>query len=232
MLKKINEEGKWTPNSVGNLHVHLSQLLKPHADINNPKRNGMLSNLAYSLQYLEFLNRTIEDIKLTEVLRKQSIKMFVIVGTSIIESLFYYILVENGRAAKTDWKSVTKLPPTEYIENGIKKRIEQEIFEKLSSPVLEAMTFDAMCKRVEQKGLAKLTNEEFYKHIPHLRQLRNRVHIHTCESGGDTDYFNFESKDLQLTKSVLKLLLTSPLFPDKHEDLWIFLKTEQAIERT
>lgn len=223
MLTKKTENGKWTPNSVASLELHLNQLLRPHVDLKPSKRNGMLSNLAYSLQYLEFLDRTIEDLKLTEVLYKQSIKMFVIVGTSIIESLFYYILIENGRAAKTEWMSVTKLPPTEYEEGGVRKKIIQEVFVKLPRPELEVMAFDAMCKKVEQRGLARLTSGEFYKHLPHLRKLRNRVHIHTCEDGGDTDYFNFEKSDLELTKRVLRLLITSPLFHQKNEALWNFL---------
>jgi hypothetical protein len=88
------------------------------------------------------------------------------------------------------------------------------------------MTFDAMCKKVESRKLARLTNEEFYKHLPHLRALRNRVHIHTSTHGADTDYFTFGWKDMILIKRVLRLLLTSELFPTKNESLWTFLVIE------
>jgi hypothetical protein len=137
--------------------------------------------------------------------------------------LFFYILVESGKAAKTDWRSVSKAISSECEIGGKRHRTEIEHFVKLDAPALEQMTFDAMCKRVEKRDLARLGSEEFYKHLPYLRSLRNRVHIHDVNGTSDTDWAKFNPKDLNLVKLVLLLLLQSSFFPTKNTDLFYFL---------
>jgi hypothetical protein len=146
------------------------------------------------------------------------------VGCGILEALFYYILVADGKASRTEWQSVSKIKSPEFEINGNKYRTDLEHFVKLAVPALDQMTFDAMCKRVEKRDLAKLGTDKFYKHLPFLRSLWNRVHIHDVDCMQDTDWIKFERKDFNLVKQVLFLLLQSPSFPIKNTDIFYFLK--------
>lgn len=107
--------------------------------------------------------------------------------------------------------------------NGVVHRIDTEIFRKLETPELESMTFDAMCKRVEKRELVKLKSEDFYQHLPYLRRLRNRIHIHGIEGLRDTDWITFNRKEIDLVKNVLYAFLQSSLFPVKNEGCFSFL---------
>ncbi len=109
--------------------------------------------------------------------------------------------------------------------NGEMHRVDTEIFRKLEAPELESMTFDAMCKRVEKRELVKLKSEDFYQHLPYLRKLRNRVHIHGIEGLRDTDWITFNRKEIDLVKKVLYAFLQSSLFPVKNEEYFLFLST-------
>lgn len=226
MLIRKGETGKWYPNSIPQLQGHLEQLMQPIVDLPAPRCSALVKNVSYSLQHLEFLYRVHEDLKLSEVIWKQTIKTFLIVGASVIEAVFFYLLIANDKASKTVWASSAKVETPEFEEHEKKKKIVSELFLKLERPVLEEMTFDTMCKKLEKRGLSGLSSEEFHKHLPHLRKLRNRVHIHTSVHGADTDCFAFGKKDFDLVRKVLQLLLTSDLFPSKNEEYWEFLKAE------
>ena len=112
--------------------------------------------------------------------------------------------------------------------NGHAYKVETEIFRKLQIPDLESMTFDAMCKRVEKRELVKLKSDDFYQHLPYLRKLRNRVHIHGIENFKDTDWIAFNRKEIDLVKSVLCSFLQSSLFPTKNPEYFQFLGADAA----
>ena len=46
---------------------------------------------------------------------------FLIVGASILEALFFYILVSNQKAAMAEWKSVAKVESQEFEEGESRK---------------------------------------------------------------------------------------------------------------
>lgn len=54
----------------------------------------VFSNIAYNLQYLEYLNKCFEDLYLTSVLRAQNVKMFLLTSSQIIECFLYIKLTE------------------------------------------------------------------------------------------------------------------------------------------
>ena len=189
---------KWLPVSISRFESHLSQLIAPCAGIAAPQCRALCKNVAYSLQHFEFLVRCQEDLSLTSVVWTQTIKTQVVVGCSILEALFYFLLVRSGKAATTDWQSHGKVISPEFDLEGKKRRLETEYFTRLQQPLPVEMTFDAMCKRVESRDLATLRSDEFYKHLPYLRKLRNRVHIHDIDGLRDTDWVKFNSSDLAL----------------------------------
>ena len=212
------EGKKWYPNPVHVLEGHLSQLFKTVPDLSPSRCRGITKNIAYTLQYLEFLTQIDTDLSLSDVLTKQNYKAFVIHGCGVVEAIFFYTLVSSGRAAQTEWTSQSKISSPEFTLAGKTFKQDTEFFAKLPKPVPEPMTFDAMCKRVESKKVIKVANG-FYSKLPYLRGLRNRIHIYSIENAADTDYIKFNRKDYELMKSILKSLLTSHLFPDCSDQL-------------
>lgn len=224
-LKKNGD--KWLPKSVPALENYLEQFILPIPSCQEKKCKGLRKNIAYSLQHLEFIHRCREDLNLTSVIRNQNEKTFIIVACSIIEALFFYILRAKDKAATTSWKSYRKISGQPFKENDEKRRkIDMEIFEEVKPEIYEEMTFDAMCKSVESKKLIPLGNDEFFKNLPYLRQIRNRVHVHIIKDDSDTDYFKINKKEYDLARKVLFALLTSKLFSQVREDLFDYLKVD------
>jgi hypothetical protein len=217
LLLKGQEGKRWYPTPINALEAQLGLLLQPTSGVPDKKCWGIKKNLAYALQYLEFTARVISDLDLSSVLEIQTFKSFIIHGCSVIEGVFYYVLVKSGKHNQTEWASETKVS-SEVAIGGKSYRIVTEYFTKLPKPLLKEMTFDAMCKHVEKKDLIKLSND-FYKNLPYLRDLRNRIHLHSVESYAESDYNKFDRKDFELMKKMLKALLTSDLFPKCEKSL-------------
>jgi hypothetical protein len=230
MLTLKKEKDKWLPKSVVNLENYLKQFIVPIQGYEEKESRGLQKNIAYSLQHLEFIHRCGEDLNLTSVLGTQNAKTFIIVACSIIEALFFYLLRNRGKAATTSWKSYRKLSGQEFKDaDGKKRKINMEIFDKIEPEIYEEMTFDAMCKRVESNKLVALGNDEFFKKLPHLRQLRNRVHVHIVQDDTDTDYLKINREQYDLTRKVLFILMTSELFPQASEDLFDYLRVNETL---
>jgi hypothetical protein len=214
MANKLTVTGSkdtWYPASINNLENHLGHLIKENSYFQSKDITPLKKNIAYSLQYLEFLDRLLKDIKLSSPLEKQNIKSFVVYGASIIEALFYYIIVSAGKMKKTEWKSYKKLTITEYDVKGDKFRNETEIFIKVSPPIDMEMKLHDMCKKVEDK---KMLGEvgDLYKEISKIRKLRNKIHLQGIEHSTDTDWWNFNPSEFELMKRVIYGILTSPRF--------------------
>lgn len=197
----------WYPTPIPALEAHLGLLFQPIAGVPAKRCWGIQKNLAYALQYLEFTARILNDLRLSSVLEIQTFKSFIVHGCSVIEAVFFYVLVKSGTHTRAEWASETKSASHVTI-GGKPYRVEVEYFTKLPKPVLAEMTFDAMCKRVEDKHLIKLSND-FYKNLPY----------HPVESYEESDYNRFERKDFELMKKILKALLTSELFPKCQKSL-------------
>ncbi len=212
LVHKGIKEDRWSPNLVSPLESFLEQVIKPVPKLDSSRAKGIRKNVAYSLQYLEFLEQCDRDLHLTSVLATLNYKAFIITSCSVIEAIFFCVLLQNGRAAVTEWKSVQKVQSNEFRKGEACYKIENEIFKKLSEPELEEMSFNTMCKRVEGKKLIKL-GQDVYNRIPYLRNLRNRVHIYGIENSTDTDYMRVNKSDFDQIKTTLKELLTCSLFP-------------------
>ena len=219
-FKGDRDSKTWYPVPIPILAEHLSTLIKANEYFNIKQTNPLIRNIAYSLQYVEFLDQLLKDIKMSSSLETQNIKSFVICGASIIEALFHYITVSNGHGKNTEWKSYKKFKSGEQYEiKGDKFRNETEIFIKISPPILMEMTFDQMCKKVESKKLLG-DEKDLYKEINGIRKLRNKVHIHGIENPQDTDWYNFNRQELKLIKKVLHGILISSQFASSSHTHW------------
>ena len=204
---------KWYPNSVGGLESHLSYLIKENSYFSNSQTRGIKKNIAYSLQYIEFLYRVMKDINLSSVLYTQNIKSFVVHGAATIEAICNFVAITNGYGKKTHWENITKNETNEYKIDSITYKNKTEIYKKSANEISEQMTFDQLAKKVEIKKLFG-TAFPVYSKIKPLRQLRNKIHIHDAEHSSDTDWYNFNKNEYDLVKEVLYEILASEVFAD------------------
>lgn len=66
----------------------------------------ILKNICYNLQYLEYLDATLVQLKLTDVLQAYTWKTYIITATSIIEAIFYYLAKKHENSLKPEWVEV------------------------------------------------------------------------------------------------------------------------------
>ena len=85
------DSSRWYPTSVDTY----SQELK-RGTLGNMS-SSFRSNIAYSLQYLEFLERQLDELRLSSVIYSLVIKNYIITSASIIEVIFYHIAKENNK---------------------------------------------------------------------------------------------------------------------------------------
>ena len=94
-------ENKWLPRPIGEWReVILARICDYKCEDSDPKYS-IFSNIAYNLQYLEYINRCFEEQYLTSVLRAQNVKTFTLTTTQIIECLLYLKLLDM-KADKND----------------------------------------------------------------------------------------------------------------------------------
>lgn len=226
MLTMNGSVEKWYPATIDTLRAHLSVLIVKNAFFTESKVIPLRNNIAYNLQYIEFLDRVIKDINLSDVLLKQNIKSFVVHSAAVIEAIFYYLVVSSGNAATSDWISCNKFKSNPYTLNGGEFQNETEIFAKSDHPINLEMTFDQMSKKVTKKRLLGEVGE-LYKEIGGIRKLRNKIHIYSIENLSETDYNSFQKSEYRLTRNVLLGILTSPIFSaSKNQKCYDYLKND------
>lgn len=87
-------ENKWLPRPIGEWReVILARICEYKCEDSDPKYS-IFSNIAYNLQYLEYINKCLEEQYLTSVLRAQNVKTFTLTSSQIIECLLYIKLLE------------------------------------------------------------------------------------------------------------------------------------------
>lgn len=215
----------WYPTSICNLEQHLGMLITANAHFTHDQARPIRKNIAYSLQYIEFLNRVLIDISLSSVLWTQNVKSFVVHGAAITEAIFNFLAISKGQGKTTAWKKTSSYSSPEFTLGDSKYKNQIEVFEKLNVPALTQMTFDQLAKKIESK---KLLGESFpaYAKIKPIRKLRNKIHIHDSDHSTDTDWHNFNQSELLLVCDVLHSILTSEVFgASSHLDRFSYLKS-------
>jgi hypothetical protein len=201
----------WYPTPINTLVDHLAVVIISCPDFPVNSSLALKKNIAYNLQYVEFLDRLIKDVNLSAVLWTQNVKSFAIHAAAVIEAFFYYVIVSTGHASVAKWESCQKFKSNQYQINNTWYINETEMFIKADVPGLVDMTFDQMSKKVETKKLLGDVGD-LYKEISRIRKLRNKIHLHIIQSSEDTDYNTFKQSEYELTRRVLHGVLISPLF--------------------
>lgn len=212
-LVKTNESSSaWYPVSVSRLEELIGKVVYTGRGYDHSY--ALRKNLAYNLQYIEFQDRVLQDIKLSSVLYTQTIKTIVLVGAGIVESLLHFLLIVNNVHSTTEWKEKTLFKGNQKKVDGDYVRADTIIYEKLASPIMKHMTFDAMIKCARSNNILG-SGPAIYQKLEALRVLRNKVHLQVINNPTDTDWNSFNSSDLSDVCKVIYAVFTSSLFtPD------------------
>jgi hypothetical protein len=227
MANKLTLKGstdKWCPASIASLVEHLSVVVQKNNHFTEDQVSSLKKNIAYNLQSIEFLNRIPQDLNLTTALITQNIKLFVVCGTSIIEALFYYLVISNSYRTKV-WKPhLKKIKSQPYQDGENTFMFETEIFIKVPPLTDMKITFNQMCQTLEENKLLGDVGD-LYKEMSFIRKLRNKVHVYDIKHSRDTDWWTFNEKEFKLMKKTLYIILTSSLFSNSSQNhLFDYLK--------
>lgn len=97
-------DNKWLPRSIGDYRSSILARYDGQPTDHTHQLYPVFSNIAYNLQYLEYLNKCFEDLYLTSVLRSQNVKMFVLTSSQIVECLLFVKLTSMGVNKNDIWE--------------------------------------------------------------------------------------------------------------------------------
>ena len=189
-------------------------------------------NIAYSLQYLEFLQMEFEEIHWHDVIATQIIKTYIITSMSIIEGLFHHVVVSKGYQKKIDWKEIESPRHTNvFREEGVDKKYIITTQMKLAKPETVQMDFEFLITKVQEKKLISLPGKSYPK-LKALKRLRNKVHLHLIRYENDTDYLGISYLDYLLARYFLYTILTDKSFaPQKNSPIEFIKLSDEQIQR-
>lgn len=215
MLVKTNEpEGTWYPVSISKLEELLIKVISTGYGYPNPY--ALRKNIAYNLQYIEFLHRCLSDIKISNVIVTQTYKTIILTGTGIVESLLHYLLVKEKLHSRTEWNLKVILPGQQKSVEGIQTKVDSHIYNKLSAPKRVSMNFDSIIQK-SKKGKVLGSNSDIYKRINSLRKLRNKVHLQAINHPIDTDWNSFNKSNVKTMDEVLYAVFTGVIFKPNND---------------
>lgn len=231
LTKKSEREASWYPIPIKNIDSLLSKAI--NRGIGFVHVYALKRNIAYNLQYLEFLDRCLLDIKLSTVLTTQIYKNFILIGCSIIESLLDYLLIKSGNYRMNQWELDYVMPGQEKDVERKRKRIDCHVYKKLNTKRLEKMSFDAMIRKAESNKILR-SDHKIYAKLQYLRKLRNKVHLHVIDEPTDTDWNAFHYRHLCAMAPVIHSVFTGSIFrPSKKEKSYfnyLVKYTEQKLD--
>lgn len=201
LLRKGKVSERWYPQPV--------ETLKNAILFESEKKKLYQSNFAYSMQYLEYIDKQLSDLKLTNVLLTMLYKSYIITGVSIIECIFTDILKSHGKWNTTEWQEIEKLTSNHKIFKDFDNQVvkaEVHLFKQVDEYEM-TMDFDSILKKMEKSHFLSLEHHDFPM-MKHLRRLRNRVHLQAGENDYDHDYNSFNLDDYLLMKEILYRVLT------------------------
>lgn len=221
-LLKEEHGDRWYPKSVEDFRTMLK--IPPVSEYNGYSTS---KNIAYNLQYLEYLQKQLDELSLSDVLAKMIRKNYIVVAMGIIEALFAYLLRSTGNWQTSEWKLIQKnnienQKSTMIADKEIK--VKTELFQKVDSYEAE-MQFDAIIDRIRSTKLITFKSDEAFKVLKKYKSLRNKVHLHISQYETDYGLFN-EAKQISM-KHILLSILSKDIIcaqPSRIDEIYYFLK--------
>ena len=92
-------------------------------------------NIAYNLQYLEYLEQTIKELSLSAVLTKQTYKSYIIVAIGVVESILYFLNAATGGKERKFFDILNRLQSTAFLRTDKQLYEDLQRFRKLRNKV-------------------------------------------------------------------------------------------------
>lgn len=221
----------WCPSSVGLIHGYITRAI-PRDEQCLADAYAYKRNIAYNIQYLQFLNWTLTETRLHSTVYVLTVKTFIITAISVIESIFWYVIKKDGHQPRVEWEIAHSSISNPFQHAGETCRHETHLMKRLDPPHEADMTLDGMIKKVSSRRLLGVDNQ-IYAQLKYLRKLRNKVHIHAVQNGRETDWWSFDHRQFKLMKQVLDSVLRSPLFDpqQEHQEIIGFLHVAETPEQ-
>lgn len=177
---------------------------------NDDEAKRLRSNFAYSMQYIEYIEKQIDELKLSDVMLTMLYKSYIITSMSIIEALLVNLLHRTNNWNTMEWQEISKIISNPKMIDGTITKVETHLFKKVTAFEMR-MDLDSMIKRVEKKNLLTIDHGAFPA-MKKLRELRNRVHIQLGDGPYDHDYNCFGFDTMQMMRRILFTILTTQEF--------------------
>ena len=220
--KRVSATERWYPCSVDKYKISFN------IDTTIENSRALRSNLAYSMQYLEFLEKEIAELAVNSVIYTMIVKSYVITGMSILEGLFSNIIKSRGWWKTSDLESLGTTRANETTFDGDKIIVQTELLRKVE-PYPVQMNLDELIKILSRHHEALKVDHLVYPALKRLKDLRNRIHIQKAECDTDHDYNAFDFSVKKEMGAILYEILTSPMItslPHNFEFLKINTLTE------
>ena len=199
---------RWYPNPVENYRKAFHKL-----DMNVANSRALQSNLAYSMQYLEYLEKQLAEVELSDVLYIMTVKSYVITGMSILEGLFSPIVRSRGWWKKASTESLGEVTANKKKFGEDELIVKTELCKEVE-PYEVQMNLDELIKKLEKHHNALGVDHLVYPALKRLKELRNRIHLQKLETETDHDYNAFNSSVKKEMKDILFQILTSNMVTD------------------
>lgn len=202
LIIKNNVNPHWYPQTV---EKYKRSIKVPY---DTPENYRLNSNFAYSMQYIEYLEKQINELILPSVLKKMIYKSYIITGMGIIELLLVYRLKTTNNWNTTEWLEINKFVANSKEIEGVVLKTETVLYKKVDQTDMR-MDLDSMIKKAERKHIFSIDHNVFPA-LKQLRELRNRVHLQIGEDSLDHDYNRIHKEEVQMMRRILYAVLTAP----------------------
>lgn len=168
-------------------------------------------NIAYNLQYTEYLCQTLIDISLTSVLVTQTHKSFLMTSAAIIEGITYYAVYSGGHHKNHEWRIIKTIKGSEFKLDDGRRRIDSIFLEKASTPFAIDPKFKDLLTIAEKKELLG-NDHNLYGRLQRMRQMRNKIHLYVADGASERDYDVFTDTEYKFTRECLAQILQGTFF--------------------
>lgn len=215
-----NNEEKWYPSPIKDYQdVFLM-------DTDTQENYILLKNICYNMQYLEFLNKELNELELSAVLRPMTIKYFVITGMSILEGIFTYIVKSNGYWKTIKEKSIGQTESNSANINGQTYKIVTQFIQPVEEHPAKEMKMAQLIKILNKHHQILKIDHNIYRNLEDIKNLRNCIHLTASINNAKTDYSLFTDEIKDNMSSILYNILTSENIC-KSTKIFDFLKTTE-----
>lgn len=189
---------------------------------------ALRKNLAYSMQYLEFLEKQLAELDLSSVIYVMVVKTYVITAMSVLEGIFTNIIKARGWWKTSQLESLGTTQANETKFDGQKLVVKTELLKKVDPYPLQ-MNLEELINILNRHHDALNVDHLVYPALKRLKELRNRIHLQKTDSTTDHDYNAFDYTVKKEMGSILLQILSSEMVTH-YSFVFKFLEVNKDVE--